>query len=154
MDRACPICGIDLSGRRWGAIYCSRRCKVRASDMRRRVDGRAHLRDRARYRREAEHRRAYAKAVSRALREVVIAHYGGVCRRCGSRERLELDHVHGNGKEHRERVGRGDRLYRWILRNRFPPECEPGGKYELQVLCRACHLEKTRSERRVKAGRR
>jgi 5-methylcytosine-specific restriction endonuclease McrA len=50
-----------MEGKRPHARFCDRRCKVQASDARRVADGRAVARDRARYEREAEHRRAYAR---------------------------------------------------------------------------------------------
>lgn len=49
-----------MAGKRPHAVYCSRSCKTAASDARRIEDGRAQQRDRARYEREGDHRRAYA----------------------------------------------------------------------------------------------
>lgn len=57
---ATPGCGKSLAGMRSHAIYHSRDCKTRASDLRRTADGRGIARDRARYEQEADHRRAYA----------------------------------------------------------------------------------------------
>jgi 5-methylcytosine-specific restriction endonuclease McrA len=59
--RACAHCGGSMTGKRSNAKYCDRACKVKASDARRISDGRSVARDRARYQREAEHRRAYAR---------------------------------------------------------------------------------------------
>lgn len=59
-ERACASCGGTMAGRRSHAVYCSRACKTRASDRRRIEDGRSVARDRERYQREADHRRAYA----------------------------------------------------------------------------------------------
>ena len=58
--KACHWCGASLEGKRPHAKYCDRTCKVKASDRRRVEDGRANVRDRARYAKEANHRRAYA----------------------------------------------------------------------------------------------
>lgn len=60
--RTCLFCSADMEGKRRNAVYCSRRCKTKASDARRVMDGRARERDRARYSREAEARRRYARA--------------------------------------------------------------------------------------------
>jgi hypothetical protein len=85
---------------------------------------------------------------------VVIAHYGSGCARCGSVERLDLHHVHWNGEAHRDQTGHGDAFFRWLA-GAFPAECEPGGEFELQVLCRSCHVDATREERSfVRTGRR
>ena len=148
LERSCAYCIGNMLGKRKGAIYCSRSCKTRASDERRREDGRAHQRDRARYSREADHRREYARWQSADLRRVTLAHYGVGCVICGTSDDLELDHVHGNGGEHRRLQGRGDKFYRYLLASGFPRECEAGGEYELQLLCHEHHLEKTTRERR------
>jgi hypothetical protein len=50
-----------MEGKKSHAVYCSRRCKTKASDRRRVEDGRGKRRDRARYPRECQHRRAYAR---------------------------------------------------------------------------------------------
>jgi 5-methylcytosine-specific restriction endonuclease McrA len=138
-----------MTDRRRDAVYCSRRCKTAASDQRRIADGRSRGRDTARYAAsEGDHRREYARGQSRELREAVLSHYGTTCAICGSGDDIELDHVHGNGERHRDIVGHGDAFYRYLLRASFPAECEPGGEFELQLLCRPCHLEKTNTERK------
>jgi hypothetical protein len=142
-----------MIGKRRNAIYCSRRCKTAASDDRRLRDGRAHTRDRGRYAAESDRRREYAREQSQSLRATVVIHYGDACATCESRERLELDHVHGNGERHRDLVGHGDAFYRYLLREEFPAECESGGQFELQVLCRSCHTKKTTRERRERKER-
>jgi len=58
--RACETCRADISHKRADARYCDRTCKVRASDARRKADGRAKARDRARYLRESGRRRRQA----------------------------------------------------------------------------------------------
>lgn len=50
-----------MEGKRSHAVYCCRTCKTKASDVRRRLDGRARQRDRARYEAEAERRREMAR---------------------------------------------------------------------------------------------
>lgn len=84
-------------------------------------------------------RRQYA----RDLKAQVLAVYGDTCACCGTTERLDLDHVNGNGREHRERLfgdsGRcGTEFYRWVIQNDFPAD--------LSTLCRRCNLSKGKGE--------
>jgi 5-methylcytosine-specific restriction endonuclease McrA len=69
VERACGHCGGSLAGKRSHAVYCSRVCKIGASDLRRKADGRARSRDRARYSLEAPARRAQAREQYEAHRE-------------------------------------------------------------------------------------
>lgn len=85
----------------------------------------------------------YLKA-QRALRAEVVAAYGGICRCCGEDipEFLAVDHIEGNGREHRRQLKReaesGEHktaaLYNW-LRSRGYPE-------GFQVLCHNCNVAK------------
>lgn len=144
--RLCRQCETSLAGKRPHAIYCSRRCKTSASDVRRK-DGRANIRDTARYSHEGDHRRDYAREQGLQMRREVLSHYGKCCAACSDTELLELDHVYGNGEQHRDQVGHGDAFFRYLKRENYPAECGPGGEYELQVLCRGCHVKKTKLDR-------
>jgi DNA-directed RNA polymerase specialized sigma24 family protein len=87
--------------------------------------------------------RARVKAAQERARSLVFAHYGEACACCGSTENLCLDHIHGNGAEHRAlAVGGGVTFYIWLVARDFPPECEPGGEFELGPLCDSCNLSK------------
>lgn len=70
----------------------------------------------------------------RALRVEVIEHYGGKCACCGESEIafLTMDHIGGNGTQHRESVG-GD-IYPWLKREGYPSGFEP--------LCWNCNAAK------------
>src|SRR4051794_4698028 len=57
----CTYCSGSLAGMRSHAIYCSRSCKSKAANRRLRDSGVLRIRDRARYAKEAETRRAYAR---------------------------------------------------------------------------------------------
>lgn len=107
---------------------------------------------------DPEARRAYDRARNtperRAahfakLKAEVIAAYGGVCAQCGSTDDLQIDHVDGDGGEHRRQVTGNHRctrgLYLWLRRNGFPNE------WRMQVLCHGCHLAKTINERKAAA---
>jgi hypothetical protein len=69
----------------------------------------------------------------------VLSHYGDVCACCGTADRLTIDHISGDGGEHREQVGGGWAIYRWIVANGFPEG--------FQVLCRPCNSSKHRGSR-------
>ena len=64
------------------------------------------------------------------------------CLQCGSTEHLCLDHVHGQGIEHRRELLNsntgGWKFYRALRQRGFPKS--PA----LQVLCQACNLKKPR----------
>lgn len=83
-----------------------------------------------RYHRERHHR----------FRAQVFGHYGEVCRCCGATSRLTIDHVDGNGAEHRTELfgppgsQHAERFYRWIVASGYPGD--------LQVLCVACNTSK------------
>ncbi len=77
-------------------------------------------------------------------RKVVMLHYGPLCACCGTPDnpdhppsRLEIDHIDGNGKAHREEIGvpAGAPFYRWLIDNGFPPG--------FQVLCHLCNMSKS-----------
>lgn len=74
--RQCLVCDADISHKRKNAQYCTRTCKSSASGQRRKLDGRAVSRDRARYQREAPARREQARAAywrdAEAKREYAI----------------------------------------------------------------------------------
>ena len=76
-----------------------------------------------------------------ALKALVMSHYSrGVprCACCGDDhlEFLCVDHIYGDGKQHRKESGfiGGERLYRWIKRNSFPKG--------FQILCMNCNYAK------------
>ena len=58
------------------------------------------------------------------LRTAVFDHYGQACACCGTAENLSIDHVNGDGTEHRmelfgsSNVSTG--MYLWLIRNGFP----------------------------------
>jgi hypothetical protein len=69
-------------------------------------------------------------------RRRVLTHYGGGSMRCAccgedEIEFLGIDHVHGDGAQHRREV-RPSAIYRWLIKHKFPPG--------IQVLCHNCNL--------------
>lgn len=66
----------------------------------------------------------------------VLVAYGGVfCACCGEDDIrfLTIDHINGDGGEHRKEV-LGSKLYNWLKQNNFPPG--------FQVLCYNCNCAK------------
>ena len=64
----------------------------------------------------------------------VINNYGGKCECCGESipEFLTIDHILGNGKDHRQKIGRGYKIYKWLEKNGYP-------KKEFRLLCFNCN---------------
>ena len=77
------------------------------------------------------------RQADRKLKREVMDRYGGKCACCGESllEFLTIDHVNNDGAEHRQRVGKGRRIYQDIKDHDFPE-----GIY--QVLCFNCNIAK------------
>ena len=69
------------------------------------------------------------RSKSEQIKAEVIAYYGGKCAICGVTHLafLNIDHISNNGNKHRCVMGRGNRIYRLLKKNGFPPG--------YQVLC-------------------
>lgn len=140
-ETALPDCGVDRSMKYRRTV--TRSCEVcrktffPRADYVRRGKGRfcsqecfAEQRARDKITTAEKRRRSRVK-----LKQIVISHYGGSCRCCGEAgiEFLTIDHVDGNGAEHRKEIGvRGRAIYRWLRQNGYP-----GG---FQVLCFNCNI--------------
>jgi len=76
--------------------------------------------------------RARGRDKQRRLRQAALGAYGGACTCCGEAtyEWLTIDHVNGDGAEHRREIGRGN-LYRWLKRHDYPDG--------FRVLCWNCN---------------
>lgn len=86
---------------------------------------------------EPETRRSiWEQAKQDVLRAAVFGHYGTVCACCGGTDQLQIDHVNGDGKAHREELkGLGTyRFYSWLIDNGFPAG--------YQTLCGPCNSSK------------
>lgn len=75
-------------------------------------------------------------AKRRADRDLVLAHYGGVCACCGESqyEFLAIDHINGGGTKHRIGLGtvaRGSSFVRWLIKQGLPEG--------YRVLCHNCN---------------
>jgi hypothetical protein len=67
------------------------------------------------------------------LKLSVLEAYGSKCECCQEKEPmfLTIDHINGGGNKHREEVGGGFRMYRWLKKNSFPTG--------YRILCYNCN---------------
>lgn len=92
-----------------------------------------------------KHVNAYQRKLNAAAREAVLNHYGRVCICCNSTKRLTIDHINGNGGEHRrelfgsEKNASSGAFYRWLIKNNFPDG--------FQTMCQPCNASKRNGER-------
>lgn len=79
----------------------------------------------------------HGKAWYDRLRSEVLIAYGGTCMCCGEArpEVLAVDHINGDGSNHRRVVGAGRAFYSWLRKNGFP-------KDNFQLLCYNCNFAK------------
>jgi hypothetical protein len=80
----------------------------------------------------------YRRAGRARIFAEVLAHYGGACACCGERERwfLTIDHIDGNGWEHRRQIGKTD-MWKWLHANGYPTG--------FQILCFNCNAGRYRN---------
>jgi hypothetical protein len=89
-------------------------------------------------------RKRYAASRSRSkaslkARKTALNLLGNACVCCGDTYEpyLQIDHVDGDGKDHRKELRHGTQaLYRWVIQN---PATD-----RVQILCANCHLYKTK----------
>jgi hypothetical protein len=74
----------------------------------------------------------------RKLRDEVFAAYGGpICVGCNETDDiLQIDHIDGNGGEHRRAIGGPAKFYQWLRDNGFPKG--------FRVLCPSCNIRALR----------
>lgn len=70
-------------------------------------------------------------------KETVIKHYGGECECCGETDHdiLTVDHINGDGAEHRKEVP-ASQIHSWLIKNNFPPG--------FRLLCFNCNHKSRR----------
>lgn len=83
-----------------------------------------------------EKNKAHGASRRARVREQVFDHYGNTCACCGETEDLTIDHLNGDGREHRDELGYngGTEFYAWLIREGF----QPG----FAVLCMPCNCSK------------
>ncbi len=91
--------------------------------------------------RTAHNRRGHGEV--QRVKDEVFAAYGSECVYCGEQDRqlLEIDHIDGDGYEHRKALGykasttrNSFVVYRWLRQHNYPDG--------FQVLCRPCNAAK------------
>lgn len=122
-SKRCPGCRVDLPLDSFGAL-------------RSRPDGVAD------YCKACTRERRIAR--TRAARRTAVEIYGGRCVECDSVDELQFDHPNGDGGKHRAIEG-AQAMYFRIART--------GSRikdFELQLLCRPCHMKKNGEESRAR----
>lgn len=100
---------------------------------------------RSRTRRESVSDKSRIAALARTaerlqvIRSTIFAYYGEECTCCRSTQSLTIDHVNGDGAEHRKNLPGGESrsglfLYRWLIDNDMPSG--------FQTLCNRCNSSK------------
>lgn len=76
---------------------------------------------------------SHYKTYQQKLKLEAVTAYGGKCECCKEEEILFLtiDHINGGGNKHREEVGSGFRIYRWLKQQGYPKG--------FRVLCFNCN---------------
>jgi len=148
--------GVDVYCKPCKSAYSSRpeslaRARERRDEDREHVLARRYAAEAANMDRVRERRRNWNRAYTDRMRKAVFDHYGWACARCGSTERLTIDHVNEDGYAHREslfgkRGGKKQRggayhFYGWLVRNGFPDG--------FQTLCSPCNTRKQNQARRT-----
>lgn len=83
---------------------------------------------------------AYNRERHKLLKTKVLSHYSvaeyPACVHCGigDIEVLCIDHIDGNGAEHRRRIKSGTPFYQWLVKNQYPEG--------YQILCWNCNHKK------------
>jgi hypothetical protein len=99
------------------------------------------------YEENREHALEDARKRNADLKAKVLAHYGQSCACCGTTEHLGIDHVNGDGHQHRQelfggqRGGTGTRYWAWLINAGFPEG--------FQTLCQRCNSSKRTGSRCV-----
>jgi hypothetical protein len=80
-----------------------------------------------------KHSREYARERWQRIKKETLNHYGGKCLCCEEAhiEFLSIDHINGNGTQHRKTTI-GTHIYDWLRRNNYPEG--------YRVLCFNCNM--------------
>jgi hypothetical protein len=117
-------CNIGKPALRARCIQCEN--KTRYNSWKQRADIKSH--------------NATRRAQDLIIKKEVMGKYGGFCQCCGEKELkfLAIDHINNDGNKHRKLIGMsgGIAFYRWLKRNKYPPQ--------FQVLCHNCNFAKGR----------
>ena len=79
------------------------------------------------------------RQIRRQAKQHILEHYGTTCACCGTTADLTIDHINGDGKQHRQTISAGSMFHAWLIKNDFP--------HGFQTLCRLCNTSKRDGER-------
>lgn len=150
LNRICPHCNISFTAANERKVYCSRRCKQKASRKRQYhhdVDT-SRAKNRSKWKRYYQaHKEQINITYRHDVKINVLTHYGNAklaCVQCGEARLpcLTIDHVDNNGNL--DRKGRnlyGSNFYKMLRRQNYPSG--------FQTLCMNCQFIKMHDVRRV-----
>jgi len=121
---------------RWQRSKVGKACRIKYR-QKNLVKIRSKNREYARVHREEQ--KANGKAWYKKIKHQAIETYAGkhpACNCCGENfyPFLTLDHVNGDGAQHRKEIGGTTKIYTWLRDNNYPPG--------FQVLCHNCNIAK------------
>ncbi len=132
----CRECGIELNDDNWYGSYKEQhyylciKCnaiKSKTYHIKRKHEDPTYLNKNSEY--NKKHRKE--------IKQFIINKYGGKCECCGETnpEFLTIDHIDGNGSQHRKEIGIGcgNAFYIWLRDNNFP-------KDNFRLLCMNCNF--------------
>jgi hypothetical protein len=127
----------DRDRARSKAWYWANRERSRAQHKARYEANKDEMRRRSReeYYANWDKRRLYSQVRNRELKIAAMAAYGGVCACCGESriEFLAIDHINGDGAQHRRETGLGGMsMYLWLSKNGYPAG--------FRALCMNCNF--------------
>ena len=143
----CPICKITFNTRYPKQVYCSKPCHETAYKDYDKRYALTHKEYFEKYKKSPERRKKQRETdtlLRKKDRNLVLIHYGGSppkCACCGESNIhfLTIDHINGGARREQKlkiRPNSSHALWRWIIKNDFPPE--------FRVLCYNCNCGRAR----------
>jgi hypothetical protein len=123
----CNVCGVELDNTNWLLSRQNRKsyiCKICENSK-----------NNNRYNKNRDKYLINNKNRYQEIKEEVFSYYGGKCNICGQRDHslLSLDHLEGNGRQHRKsilRIDSGTGFHKWVCKNK---------PNNLRLLCYNCN---------------
>lgn len=144
--KICPVCKNYLSikkfyihkitkdGHSWACKKCT---KAKQKEYRKKNPDKAkkwYLRNRKNILNNKKQNNLRKRQWNKKIRLLVLNHYGAKCKCCGEAhlEFLTIDHIHGNGNQHRKIIP--STIYVWLKQNNYPKG--------FRILCFNCNCAK------------
>jgi len=119
----CVECGNPVTPETFKrCINCRERQNISAKKYRQGVGKELHREAASRWQKSHPERiRELSRQNYKKVKDIIFEHYGLVCVCCGETtyEFLTIDHIDGNGNEHRRQIKRYS-LYHWLRKKQFP----------------------------------